>query len=287
MSVELAPRNKRGLALSSPLIVGSGAVGYADSWPPGVSATMFGAVVTGPVTLRAQRGAAPPRLAEITAGFALDAGDHNPGYHRVLRDHDATWRRLGVPVIVALGQSHPEDWARLAQHLEEESGAAALELAMPLSAGRAEAGTWVTAVRRAATLPLLIKLSAASAEMLATACVEAGADALVIGSGAPAVGRAVGPEGHGRDALWIEGAAGGPVAFPFTLQALRAVAALELQVPLVAAGGVTRLDDARRGLGEGASAVQIRSLCWIDPARVAAISEALGPPPSASEENAP
>ena len=99
------------------------------------------------------------------------------------------------------------------------------------------------------------------------------------------MGRAVGPEGQGRDALWIEGAAGGPVAFPFTLQALRAVAALELQVPLVAAGGVTRLDDARRYLGEGASAVQVRSLCWIDPARVAAIAEALGPLPSAIKED--
>ncbi len=287
MSVELAPGNKRGLTLASPLIAGSGAVGYADAWPPGLTAAMFGAVVTGPVTLRAQRGAATPRLAEVVAGFALEAGDHNPGYHRVLRDHDAAWRRLGVPVIVALGQSHPEDWVRLAQHLEEESGAAGLELVIPSSAGRAEAGTWISATRRAATLPILVKLPVASAEALAETCVEAGADALVIGGGLPAVGRVVGPEGHGRDALWIEGATGGPAAFPFMLQALRAVAALELQVPLVAAGGVTRLDDARRCLGEGASAVQVRSLCWIDPARVAAIAEALGPLPSANEENTP
>jgi dihydroorotate dehydrogenase len=283
--VELAPRSKRGLALTSPLIAGSGAVGYADSWPPGVSAAMFGAIVTGPLTLRAQRGATPPRLAEVTAGFALDAGDHNPGYHRILRDHDAAWRRMGVPVIVALGQSHPEDWSRLAQHLEEESGAAGLELAMPPSAGRAEAGTWVAAVRRAATLPILVKLPATFAETLAETCVEAGADALVIGSGAFAVGRAVGPEGQGRDARWIEGAAGGPIAFPFTLQALRAITALELESPLIAAGGVTRLDDARRCLGEGATAVQVRSLCWTDPARVAAIAESLGPLPSIEENS--
>ena len=276
MPTELAPGNKRGLVLLSPLIAGSGAVGYADSWPPGVSPDMFGAVVTGPVTLRAQRGEPPPRLAEITAGFALAAGDHNPGYHRVLRDHDKAWRRLGVPVIVALGQSHPEDWARLAQHLEEESAASGLELALPQQVSRPEAGGWVAAVRRACTLPLLAKVPGAQAEGLAEACVESGADALVIGSGSPVVGRVAGVEGHGPEAIWIEGAAGGPASFSLTLRALRAVSALDLRVPLVAAGGITRLDDARRCLGEGALAVQVRSLCWVDPARVAAMAEALG-----------
>jgi dihydroorotate dehydrogenase len=279
MPIELASGNKRGLAMASPLMAGSGAVGYADSWPPGVSPDMFGAVVTGPVTLRAQRGAPPPRLAEITAGFALVAGDHNPGYHRILRDHDAAWRRLGSPVIVALGRSHPEDWSRLAQHIEEESAASGLELALPQQASRPEAGTWVAAVKRVSTLPLLVKLPAAHAEVLAEACIEAGADALVIGGGPPVVGKAAGPTGYGPEAIWIEGAAGGPAALPFTLRALRAVSALELRVPLVAAGGITRLDDVRGCLSEGAVAVQVRSLCWIDPARVAAIAEALGPLP--------
>jgi dihydroorotate dehydrogenase len=285
MAVELAPGSKRGLALSSPLIAGSRAVGYADVWPPGLMAAKFGAVVTGPITMRAQRGAPPPRLAEIPAGYALQAGDHNPGYHRVLRDHDAAWRRLGVPVIVSLGHSRPEDWGRLAQHLEEESGAAGLELALPPQAGRAEAGTWVAAVRRASTLPILVMLPAAQAEALGIVSIEAGADALVIGGGPSAVGRVMGSEGAGSDAIWSEAIAGGPAVLPYTLRALRAVAALRLDVPLVAAGGITRLDDVHMCLGEGAVAVQVRSICWVDPARVAAIAEALGPRPEVEERS--
>jgi dihydroorotate dehydrogenase (NAD+) catalytic subunit len=276
--IELAPRNKQGLALRSPLIAGSGAVGYADSWPPGVTPEMFGAVVTGPVTLRAQRGQPPPRLAEVPAGFALATGDHNPGYHRVLRDHDATWRRLGVPVVVALGQTRPDDWARLAQHFEEESAAAGLELALPAGIGRADASAWVQGVRRTCTLPLLVKLPVGQAEALAGACVEAGADALVVGSAPAAAGQAYGAAGWGPEAQWIEGALGGPAAFGLMLRALWATAALGLDAPLIAAGGVTRLDDARRCLAEGAAAIQVRSLCWTDPGRVAALAEALASP---------
>ena len=42
MPIELVPNNKHGLTLASPLIAGAGAVGYADAWPPGVTAAMFG-----------------------------------------------------------------------------------------------------------------------------------------------------------------------------------------------------------------------------------------------------
>jgi dihydroorotate dehydrogenase len=239
----------------------------------------FGAIVTGPVSVRAQRGHPPPRLAEIPAGFALLPGDHNPGYHRVLRDHDAFWRRLGVPVIVALAASHPEDWVRLGQHLEEESAAAGLELSLPADAGRGEAAAWVSGVRRACTLPLLVKLPSLTADALTVACADAGADALVIGSAPAARARAAGPAGQGPEAAWLDAPIGGPAAFPFTLRALRAVAALSCGLPLVAAGGITRPDDARHCLGEGASAIQIRSLCWTDPAATIALAAMLGPAP--------
>ncbi len=105
--IELAPNNKRGLSLASPLMAGSGAVGYADAWPPGVTPERFGAIVTPPISWRPRRGSAGPRLAEIPGGFLLATGDHNPGYRRVIQDHDAAWRRLGVPVIVALAASTP------------------------------------------------------------------------------------------------------------------------------------------------------------------------------------
>ncbi len=256
--IELAPHNKQGLALLSPLIAGSGAVGYGDAWPIGVTPDLFGAIVTPPLSWRARRGASPPRLAELPGGFLLATGDHNPGCRRVLQDHDAAWRRLGTPVIVALAASTPEDWGRLAATLEEESGAAGLELQLPHIAHRNEAAAWIGAVRRSCTLPLLVKLPTARAVALASTCVSAGADALVIGTGALAAGVAT-------DGTQVNGAAAGPVAFPFMRYALAAVAELGFDVPLIAAGGITRGEDVSACFAAGAVAVQVRSLAWTDP----------------------
>lgn len=256
--IELAPHNKMGLALASPLIAGSGAAGYGDAWPAGIAPKLFGAIVTPPTSWRSRRGSAAPRLAEVPGGFVLATGDHNPGYRRVLQANDSVWRRVGVPVIVALAGSAPEDWGRLGALLEEESGAAGLELQLPHIAHRNEAATWIGAVRRACTLPLLVKLPTARAVALASTCTSAGADGLVVGTGAMAVGRTSAGER-------VDGPVAGPTAFPFMLYALAAVAGLGLDVSLIAAGGITRREDVALCFEVGAIAVQLRSLLWTDP----------------------
>lgn len=256
--IELAPNNKRGLALTSPLMAGSGAVGYGDAWPAGIGPGLFGAIVTPAVSWRPSRGVTGPRLAEVPGGFLLATGDHNPGYRRVVEAHDGTWRRLGVPVIVALAASAPAEWDRLAALLEEETAAAGLELHLPHVAHRSDAAAWIAAVRRACSLPLLVKVPTPRAVAVAATCASAGADALVVGTAA--LGRA--PAGDGT---LISGPLAGPVAFCLTLQALTAVAELQLDLPLVAAGGITRAEHVRQCLEAGAVAVQVRSVVWTDP----------------------
>jgi dihydroorotate dehydrogenase len=62
------------------------------------------------------------------------------------------------------------------------------------------------------------------------------------------------------------------------LRALRAVARLGIGLPLVAAGGIYRADDARLCLELGAVAVQVRGLVWSDPAAAARLAAELRPP---------
>jgi dihydroorotate dehydrogenase (NAD+) catalytic subunit len=160
MRVELAPHNKLGLSLASPLIAGSGALGFGEAWPPGIGTEFFGALVTPPITLQPRRGNPPPRLAEIPGGFILATGDHNPGLRRLLRDDEAGWTRLGIPAIVALAASAPEDWDRLAATLEDRPAVAGLELHLPAQVTARDAGMWTANVRRSCQLPLLVKLPA-------------------------------------------------------------------------------------------------------------------------------
>jgi dihydroorotate dehydrogenase (NAD+) catalytic subunit len=278
MPIELAPHNKLGLKLASPAIAGSGAAGFGDAWPPGVQPTMFGALVTAPISLRPLHGQEPPRLAEVPGGYLLATGDHNPGLRRVLRDDAPGWTRCGIPVVVALASTAPADWARLATHLEDETSASGLELALPAGATLSDVQVWVGAVRRAATLPLLVKLPGTHAAEWAGGCAEAGADALVLGTPP----RAAYPV---EDSAPVEAPLGGPAALPFTLQALRAVKRLDLATPLVAAGGIYGLNAARMCLAAGASAIQVRGLLWSDPAGAARLAAALRAPAEAGAQS--
>lgn len=261
--IELAPNSKTGLSLRSPFLLGSTAVGWGEAWPPGVEREWFGALVTPPLTLQARRGTAGPRLAEIPGGFLLNTGDHNPGLRRVLRDDVAGWDSLGLPVIVALAGSAPDDWLRLGERLEDV-GVAALEAHLPAGVSPREAGGWIANLKRACQLPVLAKVRATNAVLLAEACAGAGADALVVAT--PPRAAAATPEGD-----IVEGPVGGPAAFPFTLRALRAVAGLDLGLPLIAAGGITTEDDVRACWAAGATALQLRSVLWTAPAAVAGL----------------
>jgi dihydroorotate dehydrogenase (NAD+) catalytic subunit len=271
--IELAPHNKRGLSIDSPLMAGSGAVGLApepgESWPAGLAPVHFGAVVTAGITWQPQRGPGQPRMAEIPGGFLLATGDENPGFRRVMEQEGMNWPALGVPVIVALAAADPGDWVRLAEHLEERPGIAGLELQLSQEPRSGEVRTGITAVRHATTLPLLVKLPDTRAADLAPICAAAGADALVIGIPP----RAAQPVG---EAAWLEAPVSGPVAFPFTMWALRRVLALDLPgLPVIAAGGIQTLADAARCLEMGAAAVQIRGLVWTDPAAAGRLAEGL------------
>ncbi len=266
--IELAPHNKHSLALVVPVMAGSGAVGYADAWPAGISAAMFGAIVTPAVSWRPRRGHPPGRLAETPAGFILAAGDHNPGFRRVMDDHALEWRRLSVPIIMALAGSTVEDWDRIAGRLEEEPGVAGLELHVAEGARPVDVANWVSAVRRATTLPLLVKLPSAQAAALATAAVGAGADTLVVGA-TPSAAALL------SDGARLTGPLAGPAAFPFTLAGVAAVVSLGLSVPVVAAGGICRAADALACFQAGAVAIQLRSLLWVDPAAAMRLVETL------------
>lgn len=260
VSIELAPRNKRGLTVTSPLLLGSGAVGFGDAWPPGLGAADFGAIVTAAVTMRPQKGSDPPRLSELPAGFLLATGEHNPGFRRVVEQQAGVWRKLGAPVILRLAGGDPGDRAWMAARLEEDDpGVAGVELSVPEDANLGEASAFISAVRHATTLPLLVKLPSTRAAYLAQACLVAGADALVVGAPPPVLHPA-------EDGSLLSGPLAGPVALPFTLRGLERVVALRLDAPIIAAGGIHSLDDAALCLEMGAVAIQIRSLVWIDPA---------------------
>jgi dihydroorotate dehydrogenase (NAD+) catalytic subunit len=129
---------------------------------------------------------------------------------------------------------------------------------------REAAGAVTAAVRRATDLPLMVKLSpnVADVRAIAKAIEDAGADAIsaintLSGMAIDRVRR--------RPLLGnTYGGLSGPAIKPVALRIVYEVAQT-VRVPIVAVGGVSRLDDVLDFLLAGASAVQVGTALFADP----------------------
>lgn len=242
LSVDLAPGHKMGLALSTPILLGSGAAGYGAA-PDVVDASALGAVVTLPLAARAS--GAPARFAPVPAGVVMDGG--GPAAARtILRQWGARWRRAAVPVIAHVTGDSPTELTACAEILEEAREVVALEWradALPPDEAAKIAGR----LRAVSNKPLLVQVPLADAAAYAEALVGI-ADALVVG--APPPGTAWSPEEG-----WVRGDVHGAGVFPLMLDALHTLR--DSPFPRVAFGGIHAPDQALQTVLAGASAVML------------------------------
>ncbi|MDE3090251.1 MAG: hypothetical protein KGJ80_12790 [Chloroflexota bacterium] len=261
--IELAPNWKRSLTLTHPLIVAAGSA----------TGARVGAIVTLPLTLHARVGAPLPRVVDVPGGVLLRTGAANPGLEKMLRDSRRAWSVSQAPiteatlVIVAFAVQGARDWPAMAARLDRVEGIGAIELYLNPAVDAADA---IRATRAATELPILAKLDLDHAVAVAADCIAAGANALVIGRAPRGMCMIEGRAWYGR--LF------GPAVKSIALRVLTEVAALKLDAPLVASGGVHSANDVREFLAAGACAAEIDSAGWIDPALPARIAAELETP---------
>lgn len=253
--IELAPNHKRGLVLRAPVMNAAGVLGFANEYRGWLDFSALGAFVTNPLTFRARTPAAPPNALIISAGVLIHTGLPNPGLRAALRRYRRDWWRLGVPVIVHLAATTREDVLRSRDALEREESVSGVELGLREDVAANEVEAFIRAMRGGQ--PLLVRLPVARAAELAEAAARAGADCLVVG--APP---RISVESDGRT---ITGRVYGPAQFAAAIEAVRAVAALKLDVPLIGAGGVYSTANVSEMLDAGAVAVQVDAALWRDP----------------------
>jgi dihydroorotate dehydrogenase (NAD+) catalytic subunit len=138
------------------------------------------------------------------------------------------------------------------------------------------AGEVTQAVRTQTQLPLLVKLSPNVTDIvaIATAVVDAGADALTLINTFPAMKVDVQAR---RPALgWGSGGLSGPALKPIAVRTVYQVARALPNVPLVGCGGVMCAEDAVEFLMAGASAVQVGTATFLNPRAPLDVVEGLG-----------
>jgi dihydroorotate dehydrogenase (NAD+) catalytic subunit len=253
--IELAPNHKRGLVLRAPVMNAAGVLGFANEYRGLIDLAALGAFVTNPITFHARTPATPPSALAIHDGLLIHTGLPNPGLRAALRRYRRDWLRLGVPVIAHFAATTLDDVRRGRDWLERDDSVSGVELGLRDDVAAGEMEALIRAARGGQ--PLLVRLPLLRATELAQAAVRAGADCLVVG--APP---RLAVESEVRS---ITGRVYGPAQFTPVLEAVRAVAALDLGLPLIAAGGVYSIEDVQEMLSAGAVAVQLDAVLWRDP----------------------
>ena len=285
LSVQLAPKNRRGLLLANPVMMASGTFGYGTEYSHPFDIQQLGAIVTKGTTLFPRDGNAQPRLTETVGGLLNSIGLQNIGAKALIKEKAPIWADWRLPVIVNIAGEKTSDYSKLASMMDRVVGISGLEVNITctnIKAGGVEFGadprstaTVVAAVRAATSLPLLIKLTPNTGDIVevAAAAARAGADGLSLIN--TLKGMAIDINKRRPSLGNITGGLSGPAIKPVALSMVYEVAS-SVDLPIVGCGGITCASDAIEFIMAGASAVQIGTASFANPQAPLDILEGIG-----------
>lgn len=266
-----------GVTFQNPIVLAPGTAAYGRELSGVIAFGALGGIGTKAVSPKPRAGAPAPRVAEAADGVMINAvGLANPGLDEVKRV-ELPWlaEHAGrARVLVNVVGDTVEDYATVVSALTDQAGVDIFELnvscpnvragGMEFGADPATLAAVVRGARAATRLPLFVKLSPATPDIAASACVavDAGADGITLVNTMP--GLVIDVERR-RPALGFgSGGVSGPPLLPVgvlaTWKVRRAV-----RVPLFGVGGVSSATDALQYLIAGASLVGIGTAAMRDP----------------------
>jgi len=274
LSVQLAPKHKSGLLLANPVMTAAGTFGYGTEYSHMFDIQRLGAIVCKGTTLEPKEGNPQPRLAETASGLLNSIGLQNIGVKALIKEKAPLWASWRVPVIVNIAGETVDDYAQLANELDGVAGISGIEVNIScpnVKAGGAEFGTnpesaarITTAVKSATSLPILVKLTPNTSDIvkIATAVAEAGADAISLINTLKGM---VIDINERRPLLGSKtGGLSGPAIKPIALAMVYEVAGA-VELPTIGCGGITTASDAIEFIMAGASAIQVGTASFTNP----------------------
>ncbi|MDE0107876.1 MAG: dihydroorotate dehydrogenase [Bryobacterales bacterium] len=268
-----------GIELKNPVIAASGTFGYGGEFASQAALERIGAIVVKGLSREPIHGNASPRVTETAAGMLNAIGLQNVGVKAFVSEKLPLLGEFGVPVFANVFGYDLADYVEVLSVLEDAEGLAAYELnvscpntkrgGLEFGAHAGELSRAVEAARAVAKRrPLLVKLSPNVTDIseMARAAVEAGADGLSLINTL----RGLAVDAHRRRPVLSTGSGGlsGPAIKPVALHMVHQVSQ-SVDVPIIGVGGIATAEDIVEFLLCGATAVQVGTASFWDPARVA------------------
>lgn len=261
--------------LKNPIMTASGTFGYGLEYADFVPLDGLGGIIVKGTTLAAREGNDYPRMAETPSGMLNCVGLQNKGVDYFCANIYPQIKDFDTNMIVNVSGSSPDDYAECAARIDKLDRIPAIELniscpnvrqgGMAFGVTCAGAAQVVRAVRRRYRKTLIVKLSPNVTDIteIARVCEAEGADSVSLIN--TLMGMAIDIERR-KPVLSIgTGGLSGPCVKPVALrmvwQTARAV-----KIPVVGLGGICNAKDAIEFLMAGATAVQIGTANFLDPA---------------------
>lgn len=263
------------LQLKNPVMTASGTFGYGMEFQDFVPLEELGGIIVKGTTLHPREGNDYPRMAETPMGMLNCVGLQNKGVDYFCEHIYPQIKDIPTNWIVNVSGSSPEDYAECAARIDALDAVPAIELniscpnvkdgGMAFGVTCAGAESVVRAVRDRYHKTLIVKLSPNVTNIadIARAVEAAGADSVSLIN--TLMGMAVDIEKRKKVLSIGTGGLSGPCVKPVALRMVYQVAHA-VQIPVIGLGGIMTAKDALEFLMCGATAIEIGTANFIDPA---------------------
>ncbi|MBP1530529.1 MAG: dihydroorotate dehydrogenase [Bacteroidaceae bacterium] len=273
------------LELRNPVMTASGTFGYGLEFQDFVDLGELGGIVVKGTTLKPREGNPYPRMAETASGMLNCVGLQNKGVDYFCEHIYPQVKDLPTNVIVNVSGSTIDDYAETARRIGELEAIPAIELniscpnvkqgGMAFGVTAAGAASVVKAVRKAYGKTLIVKLSPNVTDIaeIARAVEDEGADSVSLIN--TLMGMAIDAERRRKVLSIGTGGLSGPAVKPVALRMVYQVAQA-VKIPVIGLGGIMTATDAVEFLLAGATAVEVGTANFIDPAVTTKIVRGIG-----------
>ena len=272
------------LNMSNPVMTASGTFGYGLEFQDFVDLEKIGGIIVKGTTLHHREGNPYPRMAETPMGMLNAVGLQNKGVHYFVDHIYPQIKDIRTNMIVNVSGSQVEDYAETASIINELENIPAIELniscpnvkqgGMAFGVTAHVAAEVVSAVRKVYKKTLIVKLSPNVTDIteIARAAEGAGADSVSLIN--TLLGMAIDAEKRRPVLSTVTGGMSGAAVKPIALRMVWQVAKA-VKIPVVGLGGIMNWKDAVEFLLAGATAIQIGTANFIDPAITVKVAEGI------------
>lgn len=263
------------LELKNPIMTASGTFGYGLEFQDFVALEDIGGIIVKGTTSAPRQGNDYPRMAETASGMLNCVGLQNKGVDYFCKHIYPEIKDIDTNFIVNVSGSSPEDYAECASRINELDNIPAIELniscpnvkdgGMAFGTTCAGASSVVKEVRKRYNKTLIVKLSPNVTDIaeIARAVEAEGADSVSLIN--TLMGMAIDIEK--RKSLLSIGTGGlsGPAVKPVALRMVHQVSKA-VKIPVIGLGGICNYRDAIEFFMAGATAIEIGTANFLDPA---------------------